>query len=298
MEGGHPTHRPVLAKQTVEILQPKPGQTFIDATVGYGGHARLLLSAIGSKGTLIGIDQDRAALEAATDRLKPFGDAFVPVHDNFTHIDKILHDRQVESVDGILLDLGVSSPQLGDPARGFGFTHDGPLDMRMDTGSDGPTAEQLVNELPERELADLIFQYGEDRLSRRIARTLVRARETGRIETTQQLANLIKRAYPKKRFRIHPATRTFQALRIGVNDELEILRGALDRAMDLLAPGGRMAVISFHSLEDRIVKHRFRAADQAGRFRVLTKKPVTADTEAVQDNPRARSAKLRGIERN
>jgi 16S rRNA (cytosine1402-N4)-methyltransferase len=261
----------------------------VDCTVGGGGHARLLAERVAPSGQVIGLDQDAAMLE----RARP-GLAGVPVtliHGSFDQLRDLLRDRGISAVDGVLADLGICSDQLDDAARGFSFQQDGPLDMRLDPGA-GPPASELLARLPERELADLIFAFGEERFSRRIARRIVEARRTGLPQTTGELAALVRRCVPRSRG-IDPATRTFQALRIAVNDEL----GALDRLLRQLPacvkPGGRVAIISFHSLEDRRVKHSFRS----DKWTVLARKPITATDDEIRTNPRARSAKLRVAER-
>ncbi len=277
-------------------LQPRSGGWYIDGTVGGGGHAAAILEASAPDGRLLGIDCDPAALSAAAARLAPYGERVTLVRGGFREIGRLATDSGFIQVQGVLLDLGVSSYQLDTPERGFSFQASAPLDMRLDP--DAPvTAAHLVNNLPEQELADLIFRYGEERGSRRIARVIVEARQRKPLTTTDELAMLVSRALGGRRGRIHPATRTFQALRIAVNDELASLEAALPQIVELLAAGGRMAIISFHSLEDRIVKHFMRAEAQAGRLRIITRKPVEASNKEQQDNPRSRSAKLRVAER-
>jgi 16S rRNA (cytosine1402-N4)-methyltransferase len=295
-------HVPVLLKEAIDFLAVRRGGTYIDATVGLGGHSLEIARRLGAPGHLIGFDKDPKALEIATrvvrSRSSVFGQEtdWPPVeliHGSFVGIGG---DRQptTEGVDGILADLGVSSLQFGDPERGFSFQAEGPLDMRMNPTSE-PTAEQVVNQFDERELADLIYEFGEERRSRRIARAIVRSRP---ISTTAQLAAVISAAARSmKHERIHPATRTFQALRIFVNRELDDLRKLLDTAPQLLREGARLVVISFHSLEDRIVKDAMREGARRGEYRLLTKKPVTPGEEEIASNPRARSAKLRAAER-
>jgi 16S rRNA (cytosine1402-N4)-methyltransferase len=295
-------HVPVLLKLAIEFLAVRRGGTYIDATLGLGGHSWEIAKRLGPKGHLIGVDKDPAALERARERLTnppPEMASEWPkvelVHASFADVAQHVAPA---SADGLLADLGVSSMQLENAARGFSFQADGPLDMRMDTHS-GPTAEQVVNRYDERELADAIYEFGEERRSRRIARAIVRARP---IHTTAQLADVISaaaRPMNQAERRIHPATKTFQALRILVNRELEDLQKLLSTgaAPQVLKPGGRLVVISFHSLEDRIVKDALRDGAHAGVYRVLTKKPVTADDEEVDRNPRSRSAKLRAAER-
>ena len=285
------THKPVLLNEATALLSPQRGGVFIDGTVGLGGHAHELLR-INPAIRLFGIDQDPDARVVAADRL---GGSVTVIAGNFRNIKKLVTQQGAIAADGILLDIGVSSLQLDDPSRGFSFREEGPLDMRMNPQLE-ETAADLVNTLKERDLADLLFKYGEERLSRKIARELVAQRP---FSTTTQLAEALVQAYPLslRHKRPHPATRTFQALRIAVNDELGALEEGLDGALSLLAPGGVLAVITFHSLEDRIVKYRFRGAVQDG-FTILTKRPVIPTEEEAQANPRSRSAKLRGIVKN
>jgi 16S rRNA (cytosine1402-N4)-methyltransferase len=289
-------HIPVLAQEVVQLLAPQRGGVFVDGTLGMGGHAELVLDAGAQAGKpvrLIGFDQDAEALGFAKQRL---GERAEYVHANFASLAEELTGLGVSQVDGILMDLGVSSYQIDTPERGFSFLSDGPLDMRMDPEAIG-TAAALVNGLSEFHLANLIYEYGEERLSRRIARAIVQERKGDPIKTTRRLGELLYQQYPAKLRHVHPhpATRTFQALRIAVNDELGVLERGLAAALELLAPGGILAVISFHSLEDRIVKHRFREAVADGGFELLTKKPIEAGEEEREVNSRSRSAKLRGI---
>jgi 16S rRNA (cytosine1402-N4)-methyltransferase len=285
-----PGHVPVLVAEVLAALRPERGGVFVDCTLGLGGHTRRLLEAGASR--VIGIDRDLSALEIARTRLGGLAERVETVHADYRALGDVLSSRGVERVAGVLADLGVSSMQLDAEGRGFSFRRDEPLDMRMDR-SGGRTAADLVNTLDEHELADLIFRFGEERYSRRIARALVAARP---VSTTGELATLVRRAVPTRGWqRIDPATRSFQALRIAVNGELDGLDRFVQDAADRLEPGGRLAVITFHSLEDRIVKHAMRALafDAPGAFTVLTKKPIVpADTE-VERNARARSAKLR-----
>jgi 16S rRNA (cytosine1402-N4)-methyltransferase len=294
-----PSHVPVLLKEAIDFLNVRRGGTYIDATVGLGGHSYEIAKRLGAPGHLIGLDKDPAALEIAGSRLRSsgVGEADWPtvtlLHRSFAEIAK---GQRAAMIDGILADIGVSSLQLHDAARGFSFQADGPLDMRMDPRSER-TAEQVVNHLDERELADVIYEFGEERRSRRIARAIVRSRP---IRSTAHLADVISaaaRPMNSESRRIHPATRTFQALRIFVNRELDDLRALLAAAPRILKPGGRVVVISFHSLEDRIVKDAFREGAKQGYFSLLTKKPVTATEEESDRNPRARSAKLRAAEK-
>jgi 16S rRNA (cytosine1402-N4)-methyltransferase len=289
-------HEPVLESEVVGLLEPSRGGLFVDCTVGLGGHARALLASGATR--LLGLDRDASALSMAAESLTPWQDRVELVHADYRQLPSVLESRGIDAVDGALADLGVSSMQLDSPDRGFSFRRDEPLDMRMDQSS-GPTAAQLLAEVEETELANVIFRYGEERFSRRIARALVDARQRARIATTGQLAGIVRRAIPRKGYqRIDPATRTFQALRIWVNRELEGLDVFLAAASRLLRAGARLAVITFHSLEDRIVKHAFRAlAAGEEAIRVLTRKPVIPGEAEVARNPRARSAKLRAIER-
>jgi 16S rRNA (cytosine1402-N4)-methyltransferase len=311
MEAGHV---PVLLKEAIGFLKVRRGGTYIDATVGLGGHSYEIARHLGAAGHLIGFDKDPAALEVAkrvvgrrsvevaeSETQRPPSDDQRPpsdwptvdlVHGSFADV---ANDQQPTSIDGILADLGVSSLQLSDAARGFSFQAEGPLDMRMNPQAE-LTAEQVVNRMSERELADVIYEFGEERRSRRIARAIVRSRP---IRSTAQLAEVIAAAARPMNAerRIHPATRTFQALRIFVNRELDDLRALLSAAPQLLKPGGRLVIISFHSLEDRIVKDSLREGVSQGLYRLLTKKPVRAGEEEIDRNPRSRSAKLRAAQK-
>jgi 16S rRNA (cytosine1402-N4)-methyltransferase len=289
-------HVPVLLDEVLHYLAPERGGTFVDCTVGLGGHARALLQRGVTR--LIGIDRDRRALVMAAVTLANFGDRVELVHADYRQLPRLLDERGLAAVDGILADLGVSSMQLDSEGRGFSFRRDEPLDMRMDD-SQGETAADLLARVEEQELADIIYQFGEERHSRRIARALVRARDESPLRTTGQVADIVRRANRRRGYeRIDPATRTFQALRIWVNRELDGLDVFVTSAAARLAAGGRLAVVSFHSLEDRIVKHTFRRLDEAGlNVRILTKRPIVAGDDEVARNPRARSAKLRAVER-
>jgi len=293
-------HASVFLDEITAWLVTDRSKTFVDGTVGYGGHGERLLEKAGDDAVLVGIDRDEEALTYCRARLARFGSRAILLKGNFVDVKQLLRNVDVPAIDGALFDLGVSSPQLDDANRGFSFQEDGPLDMRMDQ-STGMTAGQLVNTLPESELADLIFQYGEERFSRRIARAIVRAREQKALASTQDLTAVIKDSVPAayRHGRIHCATRTFQALRIAVNRELDVLEPAIRDVVDMLRPGGRIAIISFHSLEDRIVKHTFRALSERPhpQVAVLTKKPKVPSEAECQANPRARSAKLRVAER-
>jgi len=294
--GGRAIHAPVLLKEAIDFLAVRRGGTYIDATVGLGGHSYEIAKRLGAPGHLIGLDKDPSALEIARKKLAPQSADWPEItllHRSFA---EIANGEQAATVDGILADIGVSSLQLDNAARGFSFQAEGPLDMRMDPHAER-TAEQVVNHLDERQLADVIYEFGEERRSRRIARAICRSRP---IRSTAHLADVISaaaRPMNQAERRIHPATKTFQALRIFVNRELEDLQALLKAAPRILKPGGRVVVISFHSLEDRIVKDAFREGTREGYFSVLTKKPVTATELESDRNPRARSAKLRAAEK-
>lgn len=292
----------------LSALAPRPGGRFIDATVGTGGHAAGVLATTAPHGQLLGLDRDLAALAVARERLSTYGERVRLVQASFADLAAIARTQGFVAVDGVLFDLGLSSLHLADPSRGFSFQAEGPLDMRFDPTQD-LTAADLVNNLSMNDLAELLYQYGEERESRRIARAIVQARP---IRTTRQLAEVVARAVGGRRGRIHPATRTFQALRIAVNDELAQLQAALPQAVALLRPGGRLAVITFHSLEDRIVKEFMRRESRdcicepglpvcvcghTASLRLITRKPITPSAEEVQANPRSRSAKLRVAEK-
>lgn len=291
---------PVLFQETLELLAPAPGETFLDGTVGTGGHAAEIAARVGPAGRVVCADADPAMLRRAADRLRDFPWAR-PVHADFSDLARLREEAVGKAFDGILLDLGISSPQLDDPARGFSFRGDGPLDMRRDPGAGGPDAREILRRSGEKEIADLLFRFGEERYSRRIARAIVARRRVEPIERTSQLADLVRSAIPRKAWprKIHPATRAFQALRIAVNRELESLAAFLDRFPEVLAPGGRAAVISFHSLEDRLVKTAFRtlSTGRAARWILLTRKPIVPGEEEIARNPRAASAKLRAVRR-
>jgi 16S rRNA (cytosine1402-N4)-methyltransferase len=287
-----PIHVSVLPAEVLEWLDPRPGQVIVDGTLGGGGHTRLIAERIGNTGGFVlALDRDPAAIASAEQRL-----AGLPIkvaQANFCELPQVLDELEIKTVDAVLLDLGLSSDQLADDNRGFSFESDGPLDLRFST-DEGESAASLIARLQERDLADLIYQFGEERFSRRIARRIVERRAEHPIRTAAELADLVRRCIPRSQDRIDPATRTFQALRIAVNREMESLDIALKRIPDYLKPGGRFAIISFHSLEDRPVKEAFR---NDLRLKPLTKKPIRPTDEEIHHNPRSRSAKLRVAER-
>jgi len=291
-------HIPVMLEEVLEHLNLGPGKIVVDGTLGTAGHSLKILEIILPGGRLIGLDRDQKAIESAQERLKNFSDSCDLVHSSFMDMDKALSQLEIKSVDGILLDLGISSVQLDDPERGFTFQVDGPLDMRLDQNS-YISAYDLVNNLNEDELSELLWNYGQERWHRRIARFLVEERQKDPISTTQRLRDIVVRATPHKyRYqRIHPATRTFQAIRIAVNRELEILEASIEKAIKLLNKGGRICIISFHSLEDRIVKVGFKNFAGQGLIKIITPKPLEPSDSEVSLNPRSRSAKLRVAER-
>jgi 16S rRNA (cytosine1402-N4)-methyltransferase len=290
------SHEPVMVTELLDVLLPSRGGLFVDCTAGLGGHTRALLEAGASE--VIALDRDPAALAIAHEALAPFGGRVSLVHADYRDLPRVLEARGIAEVDGALADLGVSSMQLDTEGRGFSFRRDEPLDMRMDQTT-GPTAADRLRDADEEELANVIFQFGEERYSRRVARAIVVARREAAITRTGQLASIVRRAIPHRGYqRIDPATRTFQAVRIWVNQELEGLDTFLAAAAERLRRGARLAVITFHSLEDRVVKHVFRALQRAGdATRILTKRPLVPSEAEVARNPRARSAKLRAIER-
>jgi 16S rRNA (cytosine1402-N4)-methyltransferase len=296
-------HRPVMVEEVVEYLAVREGGVYFDGTVGMGGHAEAILSASAPSGTVVGVDLDPEAVAAAHERFASFGARARISHANYAEIADILKKAGVDRVDGVLLDLGVGSHQLGADDRGFSIDRGGPLDMRYDT-TRGITARELVNKTSEKELGRIISDYGEERRARAVARAVVRARRKAEITDAAELAGIVARAIgPPGRWRIHPATRTFMALRIFVNDELKNLERFIDAALPHLNPGGTVVIISFHSLEDRIVKTRFRSLSRAGEgngpplLSILTKKPVAPKPDEIAQNPRARSAKLRAARR-
>lgn len=307
-------HKSVLLEETIESLNIKPDGIYVDGTLGGGGHAFHVCERLGENGRLIGIDQDEAAIEAAGKRLSPFKDKVTIVRSNYENIRSVLEGLGIEKADGICLDLGVSSYQLDTPERGFTYREDVPLDMRMDQRQE-KTAADIVNTYSESELYRMIRDYGEDKFAKNIAKHIVRAREAKPIETTGELTEIIKAAIPMK-MRVtggHPAKQTFQAIRIELNRELEVLNQSIDTMIELLKPGGRLCIITFHSLEDRIVKTKFRnnenpcicppdfpvcVCGRASRGRVVTRKPIVPTEEEIEENSRAKSSKLRVFERS
>lgn len=293
-------HTPVMLKEVVEFLAPQEGGIYVDCTLGGGGHSKEILNLIGPTGRLIGLDKDESALRRSKEILAPYFEQVVFIHSDFRRMADILQELQIGQVDGILFDLGVSSYQVLEPERGFSYKYDAALDMRMNTEAK-TTAADLVNNLSEKELAEIIFRYGEERWARRIASFIVDRRKRTPINSTAQLVEIVKAAIPARARRRgpHPARRTFMALRIAVNDELAGVEEGLRAGITFLRPGGRIVAISFHSLEDRIVKHVFRehAAPSRSVIRILTKKPLLPETEEVKANPRSRSAKLRAAEK-
>ena len=306
------SHKPVLLEECLEALAIRPEGTYVDGTLGRAGHSLEIVKRL-TTGRLIGIDQDAAAIEAARVRLADYMDKVTLVRSNFSHLGEILQELQVDGVDGMLFDLGVSSPQLDDPARGFSYMHDAPLDMRMDERAP-LSARDVVNDWSQEELRRILYEYGEERYAPAIARAICRRREERPIETTFELVDIIKSAMPAAALREkqHPAKRSFQAIRIAVNGELDVLPPMLEAAADGLRPGGRLAVISFHSLEDRIVKKTMQelargcicppefpvcVCGRKPKVKLITRKPIVSQEAELEDNPRARSAKLRVAER-
>lgn len=306
-------HISVLLEESVEFLNVKPDGVYVDGTLGGGGHSELILKRLGENGRLIGIDRDMTAIRAASERLNCFGEKFIPVHDNFKNVKKVLKNLNIEKIDGAILDLGVSSPQLDNGERGFSYNYDARLDMRMNK-EDKLSAFEVVNTYPEERLKKIIYDYGEERFAGAIARKIIEARNIKEIETTFELSDIIKSAMPaKERFKDkHPAKRTFQAIRIEVNGELELLKPAIRDFVDVLKPGGVLAIITFHSLEDRIVKLEFsdfaKGCECPKSFpvcvcgkepvvRLVNKKPVVSGKKELDENYRAHSAKLRAVEK-
>lgn len=306
--GKHVSHQPVLYKEIIHLLQPRRAGRYVDGTLGAGGHAWGLLEASEPDGLLLGLDVDEDAIELSRKRLAPFIDRVTIIHSSFNTLSTQLEAIGWPKVNGILLDLGLSSMQLADAERGFSFQQDAPLDMRFDQRN-SLLAIDLVNTLAEKDLADLIYEFGEEKRSRQVAKAIVRARP---VYTTRQLAEVVSASTSSGRPGMHPATRTFQALRIAVNRELDSLEETLPQAVDALVPGGRLAVIAYHSLEDRIVKHYFReesidcicppkqpvcTCEHTARIKIITKRPIRPDEGEIRENPRARSARLRVAER-
>lgn len=291
-------HLPVMVEEVMDLLKCEPGRTYVDGTLGGGGHAEEILRQTEPDGVLIGMDWDQEAIEIAEERLKPYGSRLKIFRENFIHLPEILKRTGIEFVDGIMLDLGLSSIQLEREKRGFSFRGEGPLDMRMD-GRGSSTAADLVNGLPLEELEKILFEYGEERWARRIAKAIVSERTKGPIQTTTALKRVVYRAIPKRYHskKTDPATRTFQAFRIRVNEELENLKKMLETGWSVLRKGGRICILSFHSLEDRIVKEGFRRLEREEKMRILTKRPLTPSEEEQRRNPRSHSAKLRCAER-
>ena len=306
------THKPVLLDECIEMLNIRPGGVYVDGTLGRAGHSREIVRRL-TGGRLICIDQDTAAIRAAEERLAPWRDRVTLVHGNFSDLADILREAGVSGVDGALFDLGVSSPQLDDASRGFSYMQDAPLDMRMDNTA-ALTAREVVNTWSQEELRRILYEYGEERYAPAVAKAIIRARETGPVETTLELAEIVRGAMPPAALREkqHPAKRTFQAVRIAVNGELDALPPMLEAAVDSLNPGGRLAVITFHSLEDRIVKQTLReqargctcprefpvcVCGKKPKIRLVTRKPIVPGAAELSENPRARSAKLRAAEK-
>ena len=298
---GEPRHVPVLLREVLEALDCQPNRIYVDGTVGSGGHASAILARSSPTGRLIGLDWDGEAIHRARENLSPFGGRVELQRGNYKDLSSVLGTLSIGAVDGILLDLGISTEQLEDEGRGFSFLRDGPLDMRM-SREERITARDLLQRLSVSEMNRILRLYGEERWASRIAKAVVRRRQTAPIRTTGELVEVIRKSTPARHGRIHPATRTFQALRIAVNEELQNLQTFLERCKDLLNPGGRLVIISFHSLEDRIVKNHFRQCAKGAKgdppsFSILTRKPLVPSYPEFLDNPKARSAKLRAAEK-
>jgi len=293
-------HTPVMLKEVLDYLNLSPGKIIVDATIGTGGHSKVILERIVPGGKLVGIDRDQESLTIARQRLSEYSDSCEFAHGNFVDIDTILAGLNIKKVDGILFDLGISSFQLEDPHRGFSFQNEGPLDMRLDRDS-YISAYDLVNNLNEEEISDLLWTFGQERWHNRIAHLLVEEREKQPIATTRELADIVVKAIPHRYrhryYRIHPATRTFQAVRIAVNRELETLEAAINKAIVILGKKARICVISFHSLEDRVVKHTFRSSAANGLIEIITPKPLTPMQSEIAENPSSRSSKFRVAEK-
>ncbi len=300
---GEPSpHKPVMLDEVISFIKPDKGNIIVDATIGTGGHSCEILKMIGRDGLLIGIDKDAEVLKIARKNLSKIGNSFKLYHTDYTDLSNILNELKISKINGILLDLGISSFQLDSPERGFSFNKEGSLDMRMDR-SKGITAKDLLKTLSEKEIGEIFWRYGEEKRSRSIAKAISQERQRhGCIKTTTQLSKIIERTLYKskkrpKRSRIHPATRTFQALRIAVNDELKSLEYFLNNAYEFLSSGSRIVVISFHSLDDRLAKHTFRKGQNTSALKILTKKPLRPTELEIKENIRSRSAKLRAAER-
>jgi 16S rRNA (cytosine1402-N4)-methyltransferase len=290
-------HASVLLSEIIEVLRPVSSGIYLDGTLGAGGYAEAILRASEPGGRVVGLDVDAQAIHLSRDRLREFGDRFEAVHGGYHEARTILAARGIDSVDGAVLDLGLSSDQLDEPSRGFTFRADGPLDMRFDTDS-GETAASLLSSISLKKLEEILATYGEERYCKKLARAMVDARNRGKLQTTRDLADMITRLLGRRREKIHPATRTFQALRIAVNRELERLSVALEEIPQLLKPGGRLCVVSYHSLEDRAVKLAFRErAHGSHEWMVITKKPVRPSADELRNNPRSRSSRMRALER-
>lgn len=289
-------HIPVLMNQVMELLAPSPGKNFLDCTLGGGGHSREILNRTSPDGKLWGIDRDEYALGRAKDNLKEFGSRVQFIHGKFSDVNQLVSDEIIHQLHGALMDFGVSSFQLDDESRGFSFRNNAPLDMRMNP-KDSMSAKDFLHESHESEIADVIYKLGEERNSRKIARNIVNARGEGKLETTFDLVEAVTKAFPPRNYwKINPATKTFQAIRMKVNGELEEIQRGVDSLLRRLPSRSKLVVITFHSLEDRLVKHMFRQIHQEKRGRLLNKKPLIATDEESSENPRSRSAKARGIE--
>ena len=288
-------HKSVLLKESIAILNPQPGEFFIDGTIGSGGHSEAILEKIGPSGKLLGIDWDRKAIENCKLGIGNFSNVIL-VNGNYANLTEILKEKKLPKADGLIIDLGFSSEQIENSNKGFSFMKDEPLIMRY--ANEGLTAAEIVNSFNEKDLADIFWKYGEERFSRQIAKKIVEERKKGRILTTFELVEIIKKAVPKfyERGRLHPATRVFQALRICVNRELENLETLLKKIPEIMKSKGRAAIISFHSLEDRLVKNYFKQMAKEGYAEILTRKPITPTEEEIKNNPRSRSAKMRAIQ--
>ena len=289
-------HEPVMVSEVLRLLQPRKRRKILDATIGPGGHTKAILKELPEDGVVIGLDWDGRALKLARRNLAAFSRRVILIQANFKDMVNVLVEQRVGKVDGVIYDLGLSRQQLSEGERGFSFQREGPLDMRISDGLP-QTAADLVNQLSDTRLAHIFKEYGQERHAKRIARLIVKKRKESPIRTTVELAQLAKQAYGPKHFRIHPATRIFQALRIAINSELDNLRDSLEVLPEVLAPEARAAVISYHSLEDRIAKHTFRQGGREGLYKILTPKPLRPSGEEIRKNPRSRSARLRAVER-